>query len=103
MRAIGRNHLLLALCVSLLGGASVLAEDRPAPPDGRPNDGAHGPHPKPPEAAFTACSNLQEDDVCEVTLRDRTIEGKCVPARDESRLLCLPNHPPGPFNDHRTP
>ena len=96
MRVIGRNHLFLVLCTMSFGAGSVLADDRPEPPKDRPGEGSPGPHRKPPEAAFTACNDLQEDDVCEVALPDKTIEGKCVPAHDEARLLCLPDHPPAP-------
>lgn len=91
MRVIGRNYLLLVLCAGSFGASSVagvMAQDRPQPP----GHGPEGRHPKPPEAAFTACNDLQEDDVCEVDLGDKTIEGKCVPARDEARLLCLPGN-----------
>lgn len=95
MRVIGRNYLLLVLCAASFGAGSVWADDRPQP-DGRPGDGPPNQHRKPPEAAFSACDDLKEDDVCEVELGDRTIEGKCVPARDEARLLCLPDHPPSP-------
>jgi hypothetical protein len=87
MRVMSRNYLFLVLCAASIGAASAAAEDRPQPPDGRPGEG----HRKPPEAAFSACANLQEDDVCEVDLGERTIEGKCVPAREEQRLLCLPD------------
>ena len=90
MRVISRNYLFLVLCAASFGAGGVMADDR-QPPDGRPGD---GPHRKPPEAAFSACTDLQEDDVCEVELRDRTIQGKCVPARDEARLHCMPDHPP---------
>jgi hypothetical protein len=31
-----------------------------------------------------------------VALPDKTIEGRCVPGRDEARLICLPDHPPAP-------
>jgi|GEM_PF-4108998 len=95
MRVIGRNYLFLVLCAASLGAGGVMAQGRPQP-DGRPGNGPPGQPRKPPEAAFSACNDLQEDDVCEVDLGDRTIEGKCVSARDEARLLCLPDHPPGP-------
>jgi hypothetical protein len=95
MRVIGRNYLFLVLCAASLGAGGVMAEDRPQP-DGPPGHGPQGQPRKPPEAAFSACNDLQENDVCEVELGDRTIEGKCVPARDEARLLCLPDHPMGP-------
>jgi len=90
MRGISRNHLFLVLCAASFGAASAAAEDRPQPPADR-----QGPQRKPTEAAFSACTDLQENDVCEVDLGDRTIEGKCVPARDEARLLCLPEQPEG--------
>jgi hypothetical protein len=97
MRVIGRNYLFLVLCAASFGAGGVMAEDRHQPPGHGPQgpQGPQGPHPKPPEAAFSACNDLQQDDVCEVDLGDKTIEGKCVPARDEARLLCLPDHPPG--------
>ncbi|HET8932742.1 MAG TPA: hypothetical protein VFN67_04840 [Polyangiales bacterium] len=103
MRAISRNHLFLVLCALSSPGASALAQVRPAPPGQAPGEGPQGPQRKPPDAAFSACNDLVKDDVCEVELPDlndnsrkRTIEGKCVPARDEERLICLPDHPPGP-------
>jgi hypothetical protein len=96
MRVISRNHLLLLLCVSSFGAGSVLAQDRPQPRPGEGPGEHNREHRKPPEAAFSACDDLKEDDVCEVELPDRNIEGKCVPARDEARLLCLPDHPPAP-------
>jgi hypothetical protein len=108
MRVISRNHLFLVLCALSSPGASALAQDRPEPPRHGPGEGPQGPR-KPPEAAFTACSDLKEDDVCEVELPDRndsnqkrTIEGKCVSARDEGRLICLPDHPPEPPDRHQS-
>ena len=92
MRVISRNYLFLVFCAASFGAGSATAEDRPQPPDGRPAEGHH----KPPEAAFSACNDLKEDDVCEVDLGERTIQGKCVPAREEARLLCLPDHMEGP-------
>jgi hypothetical protein len=97
MRVIGRNYLFLVLCAASFGAGGVIADDRHQPP----GQGPQGPHPKPPEAAFSACTDLQEDDVCEVDLGDKTIQGKCVPARAEARLLCLPDHPPGPPGQQR--
>ena len=95
MRAI---NLSLVLCVASFGAGSAWAADRPdrrqpQPPDARPGNGHEGQHRKPAEAAFAACNDLQPEDVCEVEQADRTIEGKCVPARDEARLLCSPDHP----------
>ena len=109
MRVISRNHLFLVLCALSSPGASALAQDRPEPPRNGPGEGPQGPHRKPPEAAFTACADLEEDDVCEVELPDwkdanqkKTIEGKCVQARDEDRLICLPDHPPEPPARHQS-
>jgi hypothetical protein len=96
MGAFSRNHLVFALCAASFSGSSALAQDQPQPPRQGFGDGQQGPHRQPPEAAFTACSELKEDDVCEVELQDRTIQGKCVPGRDEARLVCLPDRPPPP-------
>jgi hypothetical protein len=96
MRVFSRNHLCLVLCAMSFTGATALADDRREPPRGGPGDGAQGAPRKPPEAAFSACTNLKEDDVCEVEMGQRTIEGKCVPAREEERLVCMPDRPPAP-------
>jgi hypothetical protein len=34
--------------------------------------------------------------VCEVELRDRTIDGKCAADKDDGKLFCRPDHPPMP-------
>lgn len=96
MPVIRRNHLFLVLC-AMSFGTGVLADDRPQPPRPGSGEGSEGTHRKPPEAAFTACAELEEDDVCEVAIPEqKTIQGQCVRARDEARLICLPNHPAAP-------
>lgn len=102
MRVTSRNHLYFLVCALFLSGGQALAQDRsddrPRPPEngqGGPGqgDGPRGPQRRPPQAAFTACADLKADDVCEVQLKERTIEGKCVPARDEEdALVCVPDH-----------
>lgn len=95
MRIISRNQLLLAVCTVAINAGSLMAQDLPQPHRERPGDGPGHPR-KPPEVAFAACDDLEEGDVCQVSLPDRNIQGECVPTRDEARLHCRPDHPPGP-------
>ena len=103
MRVTSRNHLFFLLCAMFLSGGQALAQDRnddrPRPPEHGQGDGPRGEHRRPPEAAFIACADLKQDDVCEVQLKDRKLEGKCVPAREDEKLVCLPDHPHGPPQD----
>lgn len=89
-----QSLLLPVLCGMWISGAPVQAEaDHPEPP---PNGGMRG-H-KPPAAAYTACVDQSEDDLCSVTFGKRTVEGTCVkdPHADDAALFCRPDHPPGP-------
>lgn len=76
---------ILVLIGSSLSVAAIAAAD-----DSRP----HGP---PPEA-FTACASKQESDTCSVQFRDKTLDGKCVMSKEDSKLFCMPNDmsPPPP-------
>jgi hypothetical protein len=85
--------LLFTLGLSLAAGMAF-AQDRPEPPADR--DHAPRERRKPPEAAFSACEDMSEDDVCQVELKDRTIDGKCVADKDDGKLFCMPEHPPLP-------
>jgi hypothetical protein len=101
MRVTSRNHLYFLVCATFLGGTQALAQDgssdRPRPPgEHGPGDGQRPEPRRPPEAAFTACADLKANDVCEVQLKDRTIEGQCVVAREDDKLFCMPDHPHGP-------
>jgi len=51
--------------------------------------------PRPPQAAFDACSQKAEGDSCQVALPDRTVSGTCA-ATPDGALACRPDHPPGP-------
>lgn len=74
----------------------TLAEGPTSPP-GAHDGTSHPPRRAPPAAAYDACVDAAEGDACDVELRDRTIDGTCVPDReDESVLFCRPNRPPGP-------
>lgn len=50
----------------------------------------------PPKEAFDACASKHQGDACTVHLRDLTLDGTCVPARDSDALICRPNQPPPP-------
>lgn len=54
-----------------------------------------GPRREPPPVAFEACQGKKASDACEVALPDRTLTGKCA-AFPDGRLVCRPDHPPGP-------
>ena len=80
----------LALLFPLLSPTLLLAAEteRPAHP------------PQPPKEAYTACSNLIEQDPCTITTpNNQVIEGVCVPVKNnkqETALACRPNHMPPP-------
>lgn len=89
------SSLLFALCVTSLAGTSALAQNRPEPPP-TGGDRPQRMRRQPPEAAYVACDDLDDGDDCQVQLSDRSIEGTCVPDRENSRLFCMPEHPPAP-------
>ena len=79
----------------LLAHASVRADDGDTPPrrddPGRPHAGH-----KPPPAAYDACADSAQGDACQVRFADQTIDGMCVPDREDGTLFCMPEHPPRP-------
>lgn len=58
----------------------------------------HPPHL--PKEAYSACSNLSEQDPCSITTpTNQLIEGICLPVQDNNQpiaLACRPNHMPPP-------
>jgi hypothetical protein len=82
------NSLGAAVCCTLLASA-VSADDNHNPPRG------HGPR-KPPQEAYDACADLSQGDDCQVKIHDWTIDGSCERDRDEGKLFCRPDQPPGP-------
>lgn len=84
------KSLLHALCALSLASTTALAQD------GAGKQAPRGAHHEPPEAAYTACDGLSEEDVCEVMLSDHSIDGLCVRGREDGRLFCRPERPQPP-------
>lgn len=82
--------VLASILVTILPFAIAAAEPGSGSGDRR------GPPRKPPQEAFTACTNLAEGDACSVKLRDHTIAGTCEKFPDQTELACRPDHPPAP-------
>lgn len=81
-------------------GFSALAHDS-VPPTSTPSaseaDARGGPpegH-RPPPFAYEACAKLEKGAVCTVHLRDRELQGHCMPDSDEA-LFCMPDEMPPP-------
>lgn len=91
-----QSLVMPALCGAWLVTASVLAQSDNRPPGDGHGPGGEGRGHKPPEAAYTACKDLNADDVCSVTFKEHTIEGTCTEDSETSKLFCRPDHPPGP-------
>ena len=111
-----------AVCYSLIGlamalsGAQAYADDTAST---TAKSHHHGPH-QPPQEAFTACANHNENDACSVTTpRGDVLDGTCVPApamtpamnsaassstaTRSSALACRPIHMPPPPQEGDAP
>jgi hypothetical protein len=77
-------------------GAAQDADTEPAA-RGEQQDGPRPrKHPRrPPPEAFSACEGKQEGAECQVSFRERTLEGVCR-APEKEELFCLPNDLPPP-------
>jgi hypothetical protein len=84
------NTLGAAVCCALLASSGASADGN------QQQRGGPGGQRKPPQEAYTACQDESEGDACEVKLRDRTITGSCVADKQDGKLFCMPDQPPGP-------
>ena len=77
-----------AICCTLFASVQVSADDPPPGPRGAPR--------KPPQEAYDACAEKDEGDACTVHFHEHTIDGSCLPDREDGTLFCRPSRPPGP-------
>jgi hypothetical protein len=91
--------LALAALLACAALVPLVSRARADPGDQRPSSHkdelGHRP-PGPPPEAFEACSEKQEGESCTVELRDRTLSGSCLQAREQEALFCLPDELPPP-------
>ncbi len=53
-------------------------------------------HARPPQQAFDACRNLEQDESCSVSTPHGQLQGQCRQPPQEQQIVCVPNnHPAG--------
>jgi hypothetical protein len=101
-----RKPRILALAALLACAALISLVSRARADSGSQRPSSHKdelgrrPH-GPPPGAFEACNEKQEGETCTVELRDHTLSGSCLQAREHDALFCMPDElPPPPPERH---